>query len=137
MPKLQYRAYSKKSKRIYSLEDLLNHRAFDLHRLLTHQYEDLFLVSSTGIFLNSDETPDQEIFEGDVLKVSVGGTIQTDPYVVTSAAELYAEINNSDSYYRLSVIERITSVFDDPSMLNYIYVKEDADSFMNGEYRLP
>lgn len=136
MQKLQYRAYSKLHKKVYTIEELNTHFSFDLYRLMTHQYENLVLISSTGIFLDEDCLPQNEIFEGDVLKVSAGGVTQNSPHVVTSAAELYAEMNNSDGYCRISIIDRLTTIFDDPSMLKHIYPQDIVPAFMEGNHEL-
>jgi len=52
----------------------------------------------------------KEIYEGDILKVWMGGDCQDGRYIVEDLRSLYFECNRDDSYYRINDMEVIGNI---------------------------
>jgi len=59
-----------------------------------------------------------EIYEGDVLRVSMERDLQDSPYVVDCIQELYLQMNRDDNYYRIDDFPEIMwNIYENPTLL--------------------
>lgn len=58
-----------------------------------------------------------EIYEGDICTVWIEYCKQTKPYVVEDLRELYLETKRDDSYYRITSLQVIGNIHDNPELL--------------------
>lgn len=91
------------------------HTSIIISPILTGEFiENVFiLLQYTGL----RDKNGKEIYEGDLLKVNIGGDIQDDVYEVRSLEELYREFNRDDSYYTFTEVEIIGNIHENPELL--------------------
>ena len=70
-------------------------------------------------YTNRTDKDGVELFQGDILKVVRGGTLQICPEVIewSEYGWLPWEYEAGDSYYRLGDIEKIGNIFENPELL--------------------
>ena len=59
----------------------------------------------------------KEIYEGDILKISIEKFNQSNNYVVKDLRDLYLEFNRDDGYYRITSAEIIGNIFENADLL--------------------
>ena len=68
----------------------------------------------TGI----NDLDNNEVYEGDILKVEVQGWWQDNLYVAKDLREFYTEMNKDIHYYRFSSVQVIGNIYENPDLLN-------------------
>lgn len=118
MREIKFRAWDKVDKKVRKVMSL------DFYN--TRQSE-VTLVSDGDVYLRYSEQVelmqytglkdknDKEIYEGDILKIWIGGYEQASPYVVEDMRELYFELERDDSYYRIQETEIIGNIYENPN----------------------
>jgi hypothetical protein len=71
---------------------------------------------SVGQFTGLNDNNDKDIYEGDVCTVWMGCK-QDNPYVVEDLRELYLDMSHADHYYRITRIEVIGNIYENPELL--------------------
>lgn len=82
---------------------------------VTWEFPDEFILSQ---FTGLTDKNGKEIYEGDILKYKIQGTLQNDNYVVDTLENLYLDCNHSDPYYRITEMEIIGNVYENPELIN-------------------
>lgn len=75
----------------------------------------IHLMQFTGL---KDKTG-KEIYEGDVLRISMQGDTQTNPFVVENLWDLRIGMENGDPYVRIdNAVEIIGNIYENPELLS-------------------
>ena len=68
----------------------------------------------------------KEIYEGDMLKLWIGGDWQEGHYVVEDLRQLYLEFHRDDSYYCITKAEIVGNIYESPALLATTTGGQDA-----------
>jgi uncharacterized phage protein (TIGR01671 family) len=74
--------------------------------------KDLVIMQYTGL----KDQNSKEIYEGDICTIWMGSK-QDNPYVVEDLRELYLDLNHVDRYYRITQIEVIGNIYENPELV--------------------
>lgn len=72
---------------------------------------------TVGQFTGLRDRKGKKIFEGDIMKVWCGGTLQAKPYLVEDMKELYFEMMRDDRCLAINDCEIIGNVHDNPELM--------------------
>ena len=75
------------------------------------------LPESVGQWTGLVDRHGKEIFEGDILSVYIGGTLQDNTYIVEDMCDLHLQMNREDSYYRMTSCRVIGNIHDNHELM--------------------
>ena len=81
---------------------------------------ELVLPKSVGQWTGLVDGHGKEIFEGDILSVYIGGTLQDNTYIVEDMCDLHLQMNREDSYYRMTSCRVIGNIHDNPELMEEV-----------------
>ena len=116
---IKFRVWDKGLKQFLPYPCFFNHLDFNeftcFDRCFKSDEEDIIVQQFTGF----QDFNNKDIYEGDIIRIWMGGCRQDNPYIVRDMRELYFECNREDSYFRITKIEIVGNIFETSKLLNH------------------
>ncbi len=75
--------------------------------------DDFILQQFTGLL----DLKGKEIYEGDLLKITMGGDFQDELYIVEDTCKFYFDCNRDDSYLQITSYKIVGNIFENPDLI--------------------
>ena len=95
------------------LSDFFQWNDYQYHHNIDDSQNNYVLMQYTGEKTNDKN---QDIYEKDILKISMGSVIQNEYFLVEDLRDFYFLLHHNDSYLRITDYELIGNVYENPEI---------------------
>ena len=122
MNEFEIRAWDKKRKRMYRGDEISSIYHSGIIMVVVEEEKNDWMVLPEEydlmLYTGKKDMRGVKVWEGDILRYSIDGCVQSSLYVINDMVEWFEEMYDADSYYRWDDIgEVVGNVYDNPELV--------------------